>query len=100
MEKKVFKIESLLLSFTESEESRELALKIAQKSILMNHLYQDLGLLNRENMNELMQTHFKPLADIKPKDIRWKKFLFDTIEDIAPACEFCYDKKNCFGCEI
>jgi len=77
-----------------------LADKIAKKSVLMNHLYEDLELNSREEMSLLMSHHFSPLAMIKPPHIRWKKFLFDSIGEIAPACQFCYDQTNCFGCEL
>jgi nitrogen fixation protein NifQ len=95
-----FQIEALLLSFADTSEAVEFAKQIAQKSIMPNHLYEDLGLPSRTEMNRLMTKHFKPLADIKPADIRWKKFLFDTIGEVAPACKDCYDQTNCFGCEI
>ncbi|QOG11262.1 nitrogen fixation protein NifQ [Arcobacter sp. FWKO B] len=93
-------IEALLMSFTDSDEAVIFAREIAKKSIMPNHLYEDLGLPSRAEMNRLMNIHFKPLADIKPSDIRWKKFLFDTIGEVAPACKSCYDQTNCFGCEI
>ncbi|MEW6550596.1 MAG: nitrogen fixation protein NifQ [Campylobacterota bacterium] len=95
-----FQIEALLLSFADTSEAVEFAKDIAKKSIMPNHLYEDLGLSSRAEMNRLMGIHFKPLADIKPSDIRWKKFLFDTIGEVAPACKSCYDQTNCFGCEL
>lgn len=95
------KIEKLLNKYASNEESQKfLSNHIAQKSILMNHLYEDLGLDSRDEMNKLMGQNFNSLAQIKPPSIRWKKFLFDMIGEVAPACRYCYDQTNCFGCEL
>lgn len=95
------KVEQLLKLNASNEMAYNLlANEIAQKSVLLNHLYEDLGLDNRGEMNKLMNDNFKALAKIKPETIRWKKFLFDSIGEVAPACKYCYDQTNCFGCEI
>ncbi len=41
---------------------------VAEKSLLMNHLYQDLGLNNRIEMGKFMKKHFPTLASKKPQD--------------------------------
>ena len=65
-----------------------------------NHLYEDLGFSARNEMNAFMQVRYPELARDKPESIRWKKYLFDRIGRIAPACEGCFDYENCFGCEL
>lgn len=78
----------------------ELAPLIAAKSLLMNHLYEDLGLASRKEMNALMQEHFPALAARKPENIRWKKYLYDLLGKTAPACGMCQDFDECFDCQI
>lgn len=73
---------------------------IAKTSLRMGHLYSDLGLISRKEMNRLMTNNFASLAKIKPKDIRWKKYLYDSIGKTAPACSTCKDISNCFNCEL
>ena len=95
------KIIHLLQSYANTEYAKNIiSPKIAKKALLMNHLYEDLGLQSRDMMNKLMQIHFPTLAKQKPPYIRWKKFLFDNIGEIAPACKYCHDQTNCFGCEL
>jgi len=35
---------------------------------------------------------------MKPKDKLWKKFLYDAIGMVAPACVACDDQEHCFTC--
>jgi len=94
------KITTLLLDSANSDEGLVMASKIAEKSTLENHLYEDLGLKSREAMSAMMARNYKNLSDKKPKHIRWKKFLYDSIGEVAPACLSCGDKDSCFTCEI
>jgi len=71
-----------------------------------NHLWQDLGLWNRNELSCLMLENFKPLAKRNNKDMKWKKFLYKQLcesEGIyvcrSPSCEVCTDYQNCFGPE-
>jgi len=73
---------------------------VAQVSLQENHLYEDLGFKSRIEMGRYMQEHFPTLADIKPKDKLWKKFIYDSIGEVAPACETCKDQINCFSCKV
>lgn len=77
-----------------------LAPLIAKTSIKMGHLYSDLGLSSRKEMNRLMNANFSSLAKIKPDDVRWKKYLYDCIGKTAPACATCKDITNCFQCSL
>lgn len=95
------KIESYLKKYAIDDESRYIiAPLIAKKSLEMNHLYQDLGFKSRTQMGTYMSQHFPHLAELKPKDKLWKKFLYDAIGCVAPACETCNDQEHCFTCLI
>lgn len=94
-------IDSYLKKYAVDEEARYcIAPLIALKSLEMNHLYQDLGFKNRIQMGSYMKQHFPQLAEIKPKDKLWKKFLYDAIGKVAPACATCNDQEHCFTCLI
>lgn len=73
---------------------------IAKTSLRMGHLYSDLGLISRKEMGRLMKNNFTPLSNVKPKEIRWKKFIYDSIGKTAPACSTCKDITNCFQCTL
>jgi nitrogen fixation protein NifQ len=73
---------------------------IAAMSLKENHLYQDLGFKNRVQMGRYMKCHFPKLAEIKPVDKLWKKFIYDSIGKVAPACFTCKDQSNCFACQM
>lgn len=71
-----------------------------------NHLWQDLGLRNRQDLSELMQQNFRPLVEKNNKDMKWKKFLYKQLceaEGIytcrVPSCDVCKDYANCYGTE-
>lgn len=92
-------IENFLKKYANSEEARYVvAPHIAKTSLEMNHLYQDMGFKNRIQMGEYMKQHFPHLADIKPKEKLWKKFLYDSVGKVAPACATCDDQEHCFRC--
>ena len=95
------RIIDLLVSHANDEKSSfPLASLIADKCFEMGHLYRDMGLESRKEMNELMSANFARLAAKRPPDKRWKKFLFDTIGEIAPACWQRKDSGNCFKCDV
>lgn len=77
-----------------------LAPMVARKSLLMNHLYEDMGFASRTEMGKFMQRNFPELAAEKPKDKLWKKYLYDRIGSIAPACATCDDQLTCFKCIV
>ncbi|MDX9797036.1 MAG: nitrogen fixation protein NifQ [Arcobacteraceae bacterium] len=98
MEKAVL---TLLQAHADDEYSKNfMAPLIAKTSLLMGHLYSDLGLSSREEMGKLMTKYFPSLAKLKPDDIRWKKYLYDCIGKTAPACATCGDISNCFHCTL
>lgn len=95
------KVTQLLQQHAISEIARdEIAPHVAKTSLMMGHLYSDLGLRNRFEMGQYMKRYFPSLAQIKPNDILWKKFIYDSIGEVAPACASCKDQINCFVCQV
>ena len=92
---------SLLQSHADDSNAKEVvAPLVANNSIKLNHLYEDMGFESREQMNIFMKKNFPTLAMQKPSDKRWKKFLFDEIGEVAPACTYCADITNCHVCNV
>ena len=77
-----------------------LAPHVARISLEMHHLYEDLGFKNRSQMGAFMMKNFPGLAKQKPKTKLWKKFLYDSIHEIAPACVYCDDQLTCWSCIV
>ncbi|MEM0911786.1 MAG: nitrogen fixation protein NifQ [Pseudomonadota bacterium] len=72
-----------------------------------HHLWQDLGLPDRESLSELMDSVFPSLAAKNSKNMRWKKFLYRQLCEEgghficrSPSCETCPTYNECFGDEI
>jgi nitrogen fixation protein NifQ len=72
-----------------------------------NHLWQDLGLANRDELSLLMNTAFPDLAALNTSDMKWKKFIYRHYcakEGIyvcpAPSCGECADHAKCFAPEV
>ena len=83
-----------------------LATIVARRAMRPNHLWQDLGLTNRNELSDLMSRHFAPLALRNKQDMKWKKFFYRIIcrDDgyrlcVAPSCSECIDFHGCFGDE-
>lgn len=71
-----------------------------------NHLWQDMGLPSRRELSELMREHFPTLAAKNTGDMKWKKFFYRQLCEIAdvpicksPHCAECIDYGDCFGSE-
>ncbi len=93
------KVTKLLQQYAVDAQTREkLAPHIAKTSLMSGHLYEDLGLRTRFEMGQMMKKHFPKLAQMKPADILWKKFIYDSVGEVAPACASCKDQVNCFSC--
>jgi nitrogen fixation protein NifQ len=72
-----------------------------------NHLWQDLGLADRNELSLLMNTAFPRLAALNTDDMKWKKFIYHFYckrEGIyvcpAPSCGECVDHAKCFSPEV
>ena len=55
-----------------------LAEYISEKAFEAGHLYTDMGLKSRIELNKLMSENYPALSASRPADKRWKKFLFST----------------------
>jgi len=95
------KVTVFLQEYAKDEKAfKEVAPHLAKISLEMNHLYQDLGFDNRTQMGKYMKEHFPKLAELKPADKLWKKFIYDSVGEIAPACATCHDQDNCWACKM
>jgi nitrogen fixation protein NifQ len=87
-----------------AREEEWLAAVVARRSVRPNHLWQDLGLPDRRDLNRLLHRHFGALARQNDKDMKWKKFFYRALCERdgiaickAPNCEVCADVGICFG---
>jgi nitrogen fixation protein NifQ len=71
-----------------------------------NHLWQDLGLPQRDALSTLLNSNFPLLAAHNTGDMKWKKFFYKQLcerEGIkvcrSPSCDACSDYDQCFGSE-
>ncbi|MFO1433535.1 MAG: nitrogen fixation protein NifQ [Candidatus Competibacteraceae bacterium] len=88
------------------EEARWLAHTVATGCMGRNHLWQDLGLLDRGMLSALLSVHFATLFRRNVGDMKWKKFFYKQLCDKAainlcraPSCGVCTDYQRCFGQE-
>lgn len=95
------KVTLFLQKYAKNADSKEkVAPYLAKISLEMNHLYQDLGFANRTEMAKYMKTYFPALVELKPADKLWKKFIYDSVGEVAPACATCKDQDNCWACRV
>lgn len=80
------------------------AAMIARRAMEPDHLWQDLGLRNREELNTLLSRHFGPLARKNTDNMKWKRFFYRLICEAegfvlcaTPVCTECADFDMCFG---
>ena len=101
-------LRAYLLEFRAGRGEKEewLAAILARRCQRSNHLWQDLGLADRSELNTLFQRHFPALARLNRSDMKWKKFFYRQLcerEGIpvckAPNCAVCADTGLCFGPE-
>jgi len=87
-------------------EEEWLAAIVARRSLGANHLWQDLGLFDRTELNTLMRRHFPGLKALNSGDMKWKKFFYRQLCERdgvaickAPNCDVCTDVAECFSPE-
>jgi nitrogen fixation protein NifQ len=90
----------------DSDETRWLAHAVAAACAGANHLWQDMGLPDRDALSRLMRTHFTALYEKNTGNMKWKKFFYKQLCERAevnlckaPSCGVCSDYANCFGPE-
>lgn len=87
-----------------ADEERWLAAILTRRSLEPNHLWQDMGLHDRGELNLLFRRHFPALVAMNAGDMKWKKFFYRQLcerEGLmlckSPNCEVCDDVEVCFG---
>lgn len=99
-------LRDLLLQYADPDMplSRYFARMIAARSMRDDHLWQDLGLLNRNELGRLLSRHFPRLAAGNTANMKWKKYFYRKLCEAegftlctAPSCRECGDFDNCFG---
>jgi nitrogen fixation protein NifQ len=90
----------------DSEQTEWLAYAIASACMGDNHLYEDMGLANRQALTDLLNRHFTTLFVKNIGNMKWKKFFYKQLCDraevkacSAPSCQVCGDFDACFGPE-
>lgn len=82
-----------------------LAVVVAEGCLGDDHLWQDLGLEQRDQLGWLLDTHFGSLARRNVADMKWKRFFYKQLCDReqvmcrAPSCGVCADYARCYGSE-
>lgn len=89
-----------------SDETAWLASAVAAACLGGNHLWQDLGLANRQELSDLLKTRFHSLYARNTGNMKWKKFFYKQLCERAgvnacraPSCRVCDDYHLCFGVE-
>lgn len=89
-----------------TEEEEWLAAIVARRSLEPNHLWQDMGFANRQELNAMFRRHFPDLVARNSADMKWKKFFYRSLcerEGLmlckSPNCEVCEDFAACFSAE-
>jgi nitrogen fixation protein NifQ len=97
---------TLLLEYRcdDGDETTWLAGAVAAACMGDNHLWQDLGLYDRQELSDLLRTRFPALYAKNTGNMKWKKFFYKQLcerADIracrAPSCAVCTDYAACFG---
>ena len=88
----------------DSLETGWLVSMLARRCMSPNHLWQDLGLSSRGDLNRLMRERFPALAARNAQNMKWKKFFYRCLCEMegfslcaAPSCAECSDYTACFG---
>jgi len=88
------------------KESEWLAFAIATACMGNDHLYQDMGLPNRQILSSLLSEYFTGLFALNTGNMKWKKFFYKQLCNRsgvnacrAPSCQVCADYLKCFGPE-
>jgi nitrogen fixation protein NifQ len=89
-----------------SRTTRWLTAIIARRALRDDHLWQDLGLDNRGELNRLLARRYPRLHAGNTRNMRWKKYFYRQICELegftlcsAPHCSVCVDFAACFGDE-
>jgi len=101
-------LQALLMAHrsNDDEETQWLACAVATACLGDNHLWQDMGLPDRDTLSLLLKRHFTTLYDRNTGNMKWKKFFYKQLCEQAevnlckaPSCKVCADYALCFGPE-
>ena len=83
--------------------TRLMAGTIASAAFGARHLWQDLGAAGRPEVTALMTQHFRTLAELNVRSLKWKHHLFQCLgaemgmPDLRPPrCDGCEEQRICF----
>jgi nitrogen fixation protein NifQ len=86
-----------------SEDNEWIARAIASACAGENHLWEDMGLPNRETLSQLIKRFLPTLYYKNNQNMKWKKFFYKQLCDRAearlckaPSCGVCMDYALCF----
>jgi nitrogen fixation protein NifQ len=90
----------------DSEETEWVARALASACAGANHLWEDMGLPERDTLSRLIKRYFPVLYYKNSGNLKWKKFFYKQLCDRAeirlckaPSCGVCSDYAQCFGPE-
>lgn len=101
-------VQALLLDHADpaagpTAQCQAVALAVALACLGDNHLWQDLRLAHRGELNALLRHWFPRLAAKNTGDMKWKKFFYRQLCEAAevlicksPSCAVCSDYVHCF----
>ncbi len=101
-------IRELLIANRRSRGTSELwmASIVAAGCLGGDHLWRDMGLVNRKVLSDLLVANFPNLAQRNSQDMKWKKFFYKQLCEQqgsyvcrAPSCGHCAAYSDCFGPE-
>ncbi|MDY6830221.1 MAG: nitrogen fixation protein NifQ [Pseudomonadota bacterium] len=83
-----------------------IAVVVASACLGSRHLWRDLGLASRDRLRELLSHNFPSLVARNTRDMRWKRFFYHELCErgggiacLAPSCDQCSSRPECFGPE-
>jgi nitrogen fixation protein NifQ len=85
------------------EAARAVAYTVAMACLGDGHLWEDLGVAHRGELNALLRHWFPRLVARNTADMKWKKFFYRQLCEQAeilicksPSCAVCSDYRHCF----
>ena len=105
VQEEIADVAALLAEFASEMEPppTDLVARMAMASMGPHHLWEDLGLRSRDELNALMQRHFPRLKAMNSGNMGWKKFISRLLCERAevlicksPHCEACDEYALCF----
>lgn len=104
-------VKNLLLDLCSTKKNAKhvdwLASAVAAACQGSRHLWQDLGLSNRDEVSALLQEYFEPLYILNIQNLKWKRFIYTQLgmrlgkPDLQPPkCRQCDQFNLCFPLSV